>query len=103
MSTTTSFLTAYQPHDETLAMSHHSIGGKSHMAVHESSSIKITKRERDVLYLIAYEFSSKEIAKKLYVSYETASSHRQNIIRKLKVKNTAEMIRVAYGQGLLPI
>lgn len=65
------------------------------------SKTLITPREKEVLRLIAYEYSTKQIAVKLIVSYETASSHRQNLMRKLDVKNTAGLMRVAYQQGLL--
>jgi len=61
----------------------------------------ITPREREVLYLIAYEHTAKEIANKLYVSYETVNSHRKNIMHKLGVKNTAGMVRVAVQQHLI--
>jgi len=61
----------------------------------------ISKREQEVLHLIAYEHSSKEIASRLYLSYQTIISHRKNIMRKLDVKNTAGMIRVGFEQGLL--
>lgn len=62
---------------------------------------KVTQREKEVLHLIAYEHSTKEIASKLYVSYETVNSHRKNLLRKLDVKNTAGMVRVAFEQQLL--
>ena len=39
----------------------------------------ITPREKQVLHLIAYEHTAKEIANKLYVSYETVNSHRKNL------------------------
>jgi len=61
----------------------------------------ITSREMEVLRLIAYEYSSKEIASKLYISYETANSHRKNIMVKLGVKNTAGMVRVGFELGYL--
>lgn len=64
---------------------------------------QITQREQEVLHLIAFEYSSKDIANRLYVSYETVSSHRRNIMTKLGVKNTAGMIRVAFERNLLPI
>ena len=67
------------------------------------ADIKITTREIEVLNLIAYEYSSKEIAAQLCVSYETISSHRKNIMSKLGVKNTAGMIRVAFERGLMQI
>lgn len=62
---------------------------------------RITSREREVLTLIAYEHTAKEIANMLYVSYETVNSHRKNIIQKLGVKNTAGMVRVAVERQLL--
>jgi len=55
---------------------------------------KITPREQEVLYLIAYEHSTKPIASKLYVSYETACTHRKNIMNKLGAKNNSRS-----GQG----
>jgi len=64
-------------------------------------AVKITTREREVLQLVAYEHSTKEIADKLYVSYETALSHRKNIMHKLRVKNAAGMVRVAFERGLM--
>jgi len=62
---------------------------------------QITKREQEVLDLIANEHSSKEIANRLYVSYETIISHRKNIMRKLDVKNVAGMVRAGFETGLL--
>jgi len=73
--------------------------GRPHRRSHARGSI--TPREYEVLYLIAYEYSTKQIASKLQVSYETASTHRQNLKRKLGVRNTAGMIRVAFEIGLL--
>lgn len=61
----------------------------------------ITPREQKVLHLIAYEYSSKEIASKLFISYETVNTHRKNIMMKLDVKNTAGMVRVAYQKNIL--
>lgn len=61
----------------------------------------ITPREREVLHLIAYEYSSKEIADKLYVSYETVNSHRKNLMNKLGAKNVAGLVRVACERSLL--
>lgn len=67
----------------------------------QSQTDRITPREQEVLYLIAHEHSSKEIAKKLYVSYETIHSHRKNIMAKLGARNTAGIVRMAYETGLL--
>ena len=64
---------------------------------------QITKREQEVLYIIAHGHSSKEIAHQLYVSPETINSHRKNIMSMLQVKNTAGMIRAAFELMILPL
>jgi len=63
--------------------------------------MNISEREKEVLELIAYEYSSKEIASKLFVSRETINSHRKNLLTKLNVKNTAGLIRKAFESRLL--
>lgn len=55
----------------------------------------ITEREKQVLKLIACGLSSRQIAEKLYISRHTAVSHRKNLIKKFRVKNTAELIKKA--------
>lgn len=57
--------------------------------------IKITKREREIIELISLGFSNKEIAEKLLISISTVDAHRYNILKKMEVKNTAEMIMKA--------
>lgn len=64
-------------------------------------SLHITTREREVLHLIAHEKTSKEIANQLFICPETVNSHRRNIMSKLKVKNTAGMVRVGMEKGLV--
>lgn len=63
----------------------------------------ITDREHEVLHLIAYEATSQEIAKQLYISNHTVISHRKNLMEKLEVKNTAGLIRRSFELGLLAI
>jgi|GEM_PF-1274368 len=55
----------------------------------------ITRREYDVLRLIAKEFSTKQIAEELSVSIPTVETHRRNLLRKVGVKNTAGLVRFA--------
>jgi DNA-binding CsgD family transcriptional regulator len=59
------------------------------------NSITVSKREKEVLMLIAEGFSSKQIADELYISNHTAIKHRKNLIEKFKVKNTAQLIKEA--------
>lgn len=53
----------------------------------------LSKREHEVLNLIAYEYSSKQIAHLLYIGKETVKSHRKNLMKKLSVANTAGLVR----------
>jgi DNA-binding NarL/FixJ family response regulator len=59
----------------------------------------LTTREIEIIKLIAQEFTSQEIADKLFLSHFTIDTHRRNIINKLGVKNTAGLIRYAYENG----
>lgn len=56
-----------------------------------SNSIKLTKREREILILVLDSFSSREIAEKLYLSILTVESHRKNILSKTGCKNSIEL------------
>lgn len=60
-------------------------------------------REREVLHLIANEYSTKEIASKLYISVHTAISHRKNMMSKLNVRNTAGLVRKGFEVGILSL
>lgn len=56
----------------------------------------ISIREKQVLRLIAAEYSTKEIADKLYISENTARSHRKRLLCKIGAKNSAGSIRKAF-------
>jgi len=56
---------------------------------------KLSVRELEILRLIGREFSSQEIADKLFISFHTVESHRANLMSKAGVKNTAGLIRWA--------
>ncbi len=62
---------------------------------------KLTRREKEVLNLIAKEHTNQEIAGILFISTKTVESHRNNLIQKLGVRNTAGLIRIAVEKGLL--
>ncbi len=52
----------------------------------------LTKREMDVVRLLANSHKTKEIAQKLYISEQTVGVHRKNILQKLDLGSTAEII-----------
>ncbi|HEX2984026.1 MAG TPA: response regulator transcription factor [Ignavibacteriales bacterium] len=59
----------------------------------------LTNREIEIVKLIAAGFTSQEIAEKLFISYFTVGKHRKNIMKKLELKNTAELVRYAMKEG----
>jgi DNA-binding NarL/FixJ family response regulator len=61
----------------------------------------LTRREKEVLSLIADGLTNIEIADKLFVSASTVDSHRKNMISKLHAKNTAALVRLALEQRLI--
>ena len=65
--------------------------------------MKISNRELEVLQLISFSFSTHEIARKLFISPETAKSHRKNLLLKLDARNSAGMVRKAFEIGLLSL
>lgn len=61
--------------------------------------IVITKREQEILDLVAIGKTSQEIADTLFISVRTVESHRYNLMQKLDVNNVAELIRYAISKG----
>jgi len=61
----------------------------------------LTKREKEVLQLIAKGMTNNQIAEKLFVSPSTVDTHRKNMITKLEVSNTAALVRFAVEHGLI--
>lgn len=55
----------------------------------------LTKREKQILDLVVSANNNKEIAEILNISSRTVDTHRANIMKKLNVKNTAELVRLA--------
>ena len=63
----------------------------------------ISEREKEVLQLVAYEYSSKEIAQQLFISTNTVNTHKKNLRSKLDVKNLAGMVRKGFELGILEL
>lgn len=66
----------------------------------EEAVEELTKREIEILKLIAEGYSNTEIGQMLYISPRTVDTHRTNIMKKLNVKNIAGLIKYAIQTGL---
>lgn len=63
----------------------------------------LTPREQEVMVLVAEGLSAKEIANKLFISPKTVENHRTNIMRKLDLHSTMELVRYATRLGLVDV
>lgn len=61
----------------------------------------ITRREKEILALIAEGYTNPEIAKKLFISSTTVDSHRKNLLAKMNMKNTASLVKFAVENKLI--
>lgn len=61
----------------------------------------LTDREREVLRHIAEGETSREVAENLFISLATVKSHRNNIMKKLRVKNKSGLIKAAIRRGIV--
>ncbi len=76
--------------------------------IHQASNLnrfnakyQLTKREKEILELIARGKSNKDIASMLFISKDTVSVHRKNLMKKLNVKNASGLIKVAFDFNLI--
>lgn len=65
------------------------------------SEISLTKRENEILALIAKGYSGPEISKMLIISEHTVRTHRKNILAKTNSRNSKELLRKAFECGLI--
>jgi DNA-binding NarL/FixJ family response regulator len=63
--------------------------------------VPLTRREREVLKLIASGLTNRQIAEKLFISVKTVETHRARILQSLDLHNTADLVRYAIENGLL--
>lgn len=62
---------------------------------------QLTKREKEILALLAKGYNNPDIADLLFISRRTVENHRKSIIKKLELKNLSHLIRFAYDFGLV--
>jgi len=75
--------------------------GDSQAARIASHEVPLTRREKEILKLIASELTNQEIADKLFIAPRTVHSHRRNLMQKVGVKNTAGLVRYAIKHEII--
>jgi DNA-binding NarL/FixJ family response regulator len=60
-----------------------------------------SQREKEVLELLAKGYSTKDMAKHLFITEKTVETHRKNMAKKANAKNTAELVAFASARGFL--
>ena len=75
----------------------HAVKGSNHSAVMES--VRMTKRERQVIELISEGFTNKEIAQELHLSTYTVKSHVHNILEKLALSTRVQIAKYAHDSA----
>lgn len=66
-----------------------------------AQSPMLTRREKEILKLIADGMTSAEVGKQLFISVTTVDTHRKHLLEKMKVNNTTSLIKVAMQLGLI--
>jgi DNA-binding NarL/FixJ family response regulator len=86
------------------------MSGKKHLGFDVAEILKkdirtdkpiLTRREKEVLTLIADGLTNHEIAEKAFISPHTVDSHRKNLLLKLSARNTAELVKIAIVNRLI--
>jgi two-component system, NarL family, response regulator NreC len=63
----------------------------------------LTKREKEIVSLVAEGYKNREVAEKLRISVKTVETHRANIMNKLALRNLAQLIHYAIRTGMVSI
>jgi DNA-binding NarL/FixJ family response regulator len=63
----------------------------------------LTSREQEILEFIWAGFKNKEVGQRLKISVKTVEAHRANMMKKMRVSNTAQLLKTAIQDGILKI
>jgi DNA-binding NarL/FixJ family response regulator len=69
----------------------------------EEKAIDLTRREKEIITLFALGMSNKEIADKLFISIRTVESHKNNIMNKLELKSTVDLVKFALKNNYIEL
>ncbi len=66
-------------------------------------SKSLSEREKEIIRLFSDGLSFKEIGERLFISPRTVESHKNNILEKLELRNTIELVKYAFKSGIISI
>ena len=89
---------------ETIVVKEVQVSAAETFALNQASlqELKITRRELEILELIAGGLSNREIAEKLFVSENTVKTHSSRLFEKLSAKRRTQAVQLAKEFGLIP-
>lgn len=73
------------------------LDAKGHVREKENEGFSLTTRQKEILKLVALGHTNREVGEQLNISVRTVEVHRFNLMRRLRVRNVAQLLR----QGLL--
>lgn len=69
----------------------------------DEQHVQLTKRELEIIKLYAEGMSNQEIADKLFISIRTVESHKNNIMNKLELKSTVDLVKYAIRNNIISV
>lgn len=87
----------------TILMDYIKKSGNQEEKFNNSKLSSLTKREREILKLIADGMSYKEIGNELFISVRTVETHKNNILQKLELKSTIDLVKFAIKNDLIDL
>ena len=75
---------------------------KTNSSTKNNEGQSLTSRQREILRLVAQGYTNREIGDQLLISVRTVEVHRFNLMRRLRVRNVAQLLRQALILRLIP-
>ena len=76
--------------------------GKNDVSAKNIDPQSLTTRQKEILRLVAQGYTNREIGEQLDISVRTVEVHRFNLMRRLRVRNVAQLLRQAMALHLIP-
>ena len=71
-------------------------------SINHNDAQSLTSRQKEILRLVAQCYTNREIGERLDISVRTVEVHRFNLMRRLRVRNVAQLLRQALALRLIP-